>query len=185
MEDEVINSTWAWSSNFYFRYVSRNAMFKMWWLLQQYYNKVSSAAGQCAVKANSGFMKKDVLSSDLTWIENVHLVFFSFTRIFCRFSIGVTFYLCADALYLGILAASLTISFFPKGITRKVQCQYDGHSTGFVSIIKSNCEGVLLIFSSLMNLIQQDLSPHSTIPFFFIGFVRLDDSFWFLLKTGR
>ena len=97
----------------------------------------------------------------------------------------MTFYLCADALYLGILAASLTISFFPKGITRKVQCQYAGHSTGFVSIIKSNREGVLLIFFSLMNLIQQDLSPHSAIPFFFIGFVRLDDSFWLLLKAGR
>ena len=35
-----------------------------------------------------------------------------------RLPTGVTFYLCADALYLGVLAASLCMSFFPRGITR-------------------------------------------------------------------
>lgn len=45
-------------------------------------------------------------------------IFIRFLIQFFRWIPGVTFYLAADALFLGLMAAALCLSFFPGGLTR-------------------------------------------------------------------
>jgi hypothetical protein len=111
----------------WYRYLWLFGTFSRWDILNQ--EKFGNPArNQCWDFFKSTFRRK-------SWIENLRIrlklqplmhtkwtVLIFFIELSPRWVPGVTVYLTVDALYLGLLATALCLSFFPTGLTR---CRFD------------------------------------------------------------